>query len=140
MTLKLTKALAATNLAPVCRIPVGEGFVVHICESATHNQHFLGRLATFKQQFPEHPVADSKSQFWVDLMRGVLTPDTEAYLCHVVVMGWELTDDDGEPVPFSPELFAEEILSSPSGRVIANKLLLATAQPRMFEVENAVKQ
>lgn len=139
MTLKLTKALAATNLAPVCRIPVGEGFVVHICESATHNQHFLGRLAKFKLQFPEHPVADPKSQFWVDLLRGVLTDDTETYLCHVVVMGWELVDDDGKDVPFSPELFAEEILSTPSGRVIANKLLLATAQPRMFELEQTTK-
>lgn len=139
MTLKLTKALAATNLADTCRIPVGDGFVVHICESAAYNQSFLARVAKFKLQFPEHPVADAKNPFWADLLRGVLTPDTEAYLCHVVVAGWELVDDDGKDVPFSPELFAEEILSTPSGRVIANKLLLATAQPRMFELEQTTK-
>ena len=139
MTLKLTKALAATNLADTCRIPVGEGFVVHICQSATHNQSFLARMAKFKLQFPEHPVADANSPFWVDFQRGVLTPDTEAFLCHVVVAGWELVDDDGKDVPFSPELLAEEILSTPSGRVIANKLLQATSQQHMFTLDETVK-
>jgi hypothetical protein len=54
--MKLTKALAAHNLAETCDVVVTPGvFTVTIIEAAGHNQQYNARVARFAATIPDHP-------------------------------------------------------------------------------------
>lgn len=132
--MKLTKALQPLNLADTCTIELTPSFTVQICEAARHNQTYHARVAALALKQPKHPIGDGKSTFWIDCLQGKLTPDTLTYLVEVIIAGWTLTDDDGEPVEFTPANAIEVFNTDQVGRVLASKLLTAAFSPANFEV------
>ena len=140
MTLKFSKALAPLNLADTCEIPLTPSFKVNILQAAGHNQLYHARVAAMGARFPDHPIKEPKSQFWMDALTGKLTADTAAFLCHVVLTGWSgLTDNDGNDVPFSAEAAEDVLASDGPNRVIASKLLSATFTQANFTLGDTLK-
>ena len=132
--MKLTKALQPLNLADTCTVDLNPNFSVTICEAARHNQQYHARVASLALKQPKHPMGDGKSAFWVDCVSGRLTPDTLTYLVEVIVVDWQLVDDDGEQIPYSPAVGIEVFNTDQVGRVLASKLLTAAFSPANFEV------
>ena len=134
MALKLTNALQPLNLADTCEIKLSDLFTVKIVQAARHNQAYLSRVAAFAALRPDHPMKDAASPFWADVVQGKLTPDTMTFLSHVIIHDWSLVDDDGQPVPYSPEAADEVLNTDEAGKVVASKLLVASFAPGNFEV------
>lgn len=132
--MKLTKALQQLNLADTCSVQLTPGFSVTICEAARHNQTYHARVAALALKAPTHPIGDGKSTFWIDCISGRLTPDTLTYLVEVLLVDWQLTDDDDKPVPYSAATAIEVFNTDQVGRVLASKLLTAAFSPANFEV------
>jgi hypothetical protein len=67
-----------------------------------------------------------------------MTKDTAGFLRDVLIVDWQLVDDDGEPVPCTPENIDQVLNTDHAGRVVAGKLIRAALTADMFKVEMAL--
>ena len=138
--MKLSKALAAHNLAETCDVVITPGvFTVRVIRASGDCQAYNAKVAAFAAINPNHPIGKPDDPFWRDLTGGALTADTWPFLRDVLLSDWDLTDDDGNAVPMTPEAVDEVLGADHAGRLIAAKLLRAALTPGMFQVELILK-
>lgn len=138
---KLSKALSPVNLADMADITISPTFTLKVCQMINYNQVYNQKLVKFSQDNPKHLFVRDFKAFLDDWYTGKQTPDTISFMAHVIICGWSLTDDEGQPVEFSPQN-AVKLLQSPIGRTIFVKLTNAVQSDTSFQMqwtEDAIK-
>lgn len=137
---KLTKALSPANLAELSEITISPAFSITICYATAGCQQYQAAVAKFGLSHPTHDLFKDFERFSSELLPYKVTTSTLQFLAHVVVAGWELTDDDGGKVPYSPEAFLELMTGEDEfQRTIPAKLLRACLDSQTFKVDLVVK-
>lgn len=138
---KLSKALTPANLADTADVTISPTFKIKVCQMINYNQAYSAKLAEFSKKFPDHLFVKDFKTFiatWYDAKQ---TKDTVSFMAHVILCGWTLTDDDGNPVEFTPSN-AIQLLQTPVGRTIFGKLVNAVQSDSIFQLgwtDDAVK-
>lgn len=131
---KLSTALQSVNLADTADVTISPTFTLKVCQMVNYNQVYNEKLATFSQKFPNHKFVKDFKAFMNEWYTGKQTPDTVSFMAHVILCGWTLTDNEGEPVPFTaPD--AIQLLQTQVGRTIFSKLAIAVQQDTVFQTE-----
>lgn len=131
---KLSKALQPANLADTALVTISPDFKLRVCQMINYNQAYTSKLAEFSRKFPKHAFVKDNRKFLKQWFSGEQTPDCVSFMAHVILCGWELTDDDGADIPFNPSN-AVQLLQTPVGRTVFGKLALAVQSESLFETE-----
>lgn len=138
--MNLTKALTPHSLADTVSITITpDVFSMTVVAATGYCQTYAANVSKFVAAHPEHPARDPESQFYGDLIAARPTGDTLLFLTEVLITDWQLVDDDGEQIPYTPEFARDIFKGSEAGRVIASKLLRAAQVSQNFQVDLIVK-
>jgi hypothetical protein len=131
MTLNVTKALEAFNLADYVDIDCGS-FEIRIAQAAVHNEAFRAAVASRSMRAKRRSVVPEKGS-----LTGSFEEDVELFL-DVVIQGWgetkPLKDDDGKAVKYTKDVGRELFTSSKQGRVLFGKIMRAAVDDETFSV------
>lgn len=135
------KALQPHNLSEFCDVEITPNlFSVKIIGTDTRSQQYAIRVAEFAKFCKrEHPMFSEdetvRLQFFTDLDARELTAHVLEYLINILVVSWELKDDDDKDVPYSEEKALEVFSNYP---YITRQLLSASRTTQLFE-QDALK-
>lgn len=135
------KALQPHNLSEFCDVEITPNlFSVKIIGNDSYSQQYAIRVADFAKFCKrEHPMFSTdeavRLQFFTELDARELTAPVLEYLINIIVVSWELKDDDDKLVPYSEEKALEIFRDYPR---IARQLLFASRTTQLFE-QDALK-
>lgn len=138
---KLSKALSPVNLGDTTLVTVSPQFKLRVCQMVNYNQVYQAKTAAFAKDNPSHKFVTDTRSFLTDWYAMKQTPETVSFMAHVIISGWEMLDDEGHDVEYTPQN-AVKLLTSPLGKTLFGKLTAAVQNDSLFQLEwdeNAVK-
>lgn len=82
-------------------LQLSPALTLHVLSIDGGNMQYIARQKEFVRLNPKHQIVTDNEQFRNDLFSRTLTDDVRSYLASVVIVGWDLKDDEGNDQPHS---------------------------------------
>jgi hypothetical protein len=126
---KLSKALQPLSLSASSILELNDSFKMVILHLAVSNQAYNARSADYFRNNP------SSEDFFTRLYKSDYSDDIINFVANVIILDWELSDDDGNKVEFSVG-DAIELLKDPRfGSSVFTKIISHTIVSENFETK-----
>ncbi|MBL3676458.1 MAG: hypothetical protein JKP98_12580 [Rhodobacteraceae bacterium] len=132
MALKLSNALSNFGRYEFVDLDCGE-FSIKIKQCASHNAQVKAEISRIALRSKKTSIVSSPTS-----LTGSEEGDIEFFIKFIIV-GWgekPLKDDDGVEVPCTPENLKEIFTSSQEGRILFDKIKIASMDDAMFAVSD----
>lgn len=126
---KLSKALQPLSLSSSSVLELNANFKMVILHLAVSNQVYNVRSSEYVRN---HPITDD---FFTRLYKSDYSDDIISFVANVIILDWELSDDDGNKIEFSVA-DAIELLKDPRfGSSVFTKVISHTIVSENFETK-----
>jgi hypothetical protein len=129
--LNLSKALSPLVTSASTEVIITEQFKVVVLHISAGNQVYNARVAEYSNS-PDVNLADD---FFSNLFKAEYSPEAVAFVANVAMLGWDLKDDDGDNIEFTPEI-AIELMNNPHfGYPMFRQIVLTSTTAANFKAD-----
>lgn len=126
---KLSKALKPLSLSASSILELNDSFKMTVLNLNVSNQVYNVRSAEYFRK------TSASDEFFQDLMKFKYSAEAIDFIANVLVLDWELSDDDDELVEFSVESVIEMLSNGLFGQVVFSKIISHASVASNFEMK-----